>query len=119
MSHHPDHEVGEQSYPKRGSQEGEQVPALPLRQAAVGDGAVKQDTHGPRQQPPQTQAPSICTHKILTSFPAGIITESAEVLNYSQSSHESSLISTFSIFFLLYIIIPFSFFSTHQARQMA
>lgn len=97
MSHHPDHEVGEQSYPKRGGQEGKQVPALPLRQAAVGDGAVKQDAHGPREQPPETPAPSICTHKICTSFPAGIITESAEGLNYSHGSHDSSLISTSSI----------------------
>lgn len=96
-SHHPDHEVGEQSYPKRGSQEGEQVPALPLWQAAVGDGAVEQDTHGPRQQPPQTLAPPACTHKIRTSFPAGIITESARVLNASQSSHESRQMSTASM----------------------
>lgn len=41
VSYHPDHEVGEEGYPERGAQEGEQIPALPPRQATVGDGAVK------------------------------------------------------------------------------
>lgn len=58
-SYHPDHEVGEEGYPERGGQEGEQVPALPPRQVTVGDGAVKQDAHGPGEQPLQTYTPAI------------------------------------------------------------
>lgn len=96
-AHHPDHEVGEQGDPKRGCQEGEQVPALPLRQAAVGDGAVEQDAHGPREQPPNTQAPSICTHGTRAGFLAGVVTESAKLLNYSHGSQGPSLISGVSV----------------------
>lgn len=59
MSYHPDHEVGEEGYPQRGGQEGEEVPALPSRQVTVGDGEVKQEAHGPREQPFQTIAPAI------------------------------------------------------------
>ncbi len=59
VSYHPDHEVGEEGYPERGGQEGEQVPALPPRQATVWDGAVKQEAHRPREQPLQTHTPTI------------------------------------------------------------
>lgn len=45
--YHPDHEVGEEGDPQGGCEESEQVPALPLGGAAVGDGAVEQDVDGP------------------------------------------------------------------------
>lgn len=58
-THHPDHEVGEEGDPERGGEEGAQVPALPPRRAAVGDGAVQQQGDGPREQPLQTHTPAV------------------------------------------------------------
>ena len=55
IRYHPDHEVGVERDPERGGQEAEQVPALPARQAAVGDGEVEQDAEGPGEEPPQPQ----------------------------------------------------------------
>lgn len=59
VSYHPDHEVGEEGYPECGGQEGEQIPALPLRQAAVGDGAAEQNVDGPRQEPLHSSTPTL------------------------------------------------------------
>lgn len=60
VSYHPDHEVGEESNPESGGQEGEEVPALPSRLVAVGDGAVQQEAERPGQQPLQSNTPAIC-----------------------------------------------------------
>lgn len=82
-SYHPDHEVGEEGDPQSGGQEGEQVPALPSRLAAVGNCAVKQEAQGPGEQPLQSGTPPIWGHR--GSQIQGTIKDSSYCRNYSHS----------------------------------
>lgn len=60
VSHHPDHEVGEDSDPDGRKEEGDHEELLPARLGTVGDGEEQEQQQGPRDQPLALAADAIC-----------------------------------------------------------
>lgn len=59
-SYHPHHEVGEDSNPQGGSQEGDHEPAVPAWQNTVGHGAIQQEAQWPRDHPLHLRTAATC-----------------------------------------------------------
>lgn len=60
LSHHPDHDVGEEGNPQGGGGEGQHEPVVPGRRGAVGDGEVEQQRQRPGNQPLQLIPQTSC-----------------------------------------------------------
>ena len=50
-AYHPDHDVGEDSYPESGEEEGQHEEPLPARFGTVGHSEEEQEEQGPGDQP--------------------------------------------------------------------